>query len=68
MIGICLRLSLVDAMYDGESPMLIMDDPFTNLDDCKISAGKEFIEKIAEKYQVIYFTCSNSRSLCGMKQ
>jgi uncharacterized protein YhaN len=63
LIGICLRLALVDAMYTEESPMLIMDDPFTNLDDCKISAGKEFIEEIAEKYQIIYFTCSDSRSL-----
>jgi uncharacterized protein YhaN len=43
--------------------MLIMDDPFTNLDDWKIEAGKKFVEEIAEKYQIIYFTCSNSRSL-----
>jgi uncharacterized coiled-coil protein SlyX len=63
LIGICLRLALVDAMYHEEAPMLIMDDPFTNLDDWKIEAGKKFVEEIAEKYQIIYFTCSNSRSL-----
>lgn len=61
LIGICLRIALVDAMYQEEEPPLIMDDPFTNLDDQKVSAGMDFIEKLAEKYQIIYFTCSASR-------
>lgn len=61
LIGICLRVALVDAMYKEESPVLIMDDPFANLDDEKLIAGKKFLEQIAHKYQVIYFTCSNSR-------
>jgi len=61
LIGICLRIALVDAMYQEEEPLLIMDDPFTNLDDKKVNAGKDFIEKLAEKYQIIYFTCSASR-------
>lgn len=61
LIGICLRIALVDAMYQEEEPPLIMDDPFTNLDDKKVNAGKDFIEKLAEKYQIIYFTCSTSR-------
>jgi hypothetical protein len=62
MIGLCLRVSLVDAMYREEKPMIIMDDPFANLDDEKIRAGKEFVEKLAETYQILYFTCSDSRS------
>lgn len=62
LIGICLRIALVDAMYQEETPVLIMDDPFTNLDDAKFAAAKKFLEKAAEKYQIIYFTCSNSRS------
>ena len=61
LIGICLRIALVDAMYQDEKPVLIMDDPFTNLDDAKVRAGKIFLEAVAEKYQVIYFTCSRSR-------
>ena len=61
LIGICLRVALVDAMYKGEAPVLIMDDPFTNLDDEKIQKAKKFLEFVAEKYQVIYFTCSESR-------
>lgn len=61
LIGICLRVALVDAMYTEELPVLIMDDPFTNLDDEKIQYAKKFLETVAEKYQVIYFTCSEAR-------
>ena len=61
LIGICLRIALVDAMYQEEEPPLIMDDPFTNLDDKKVNAGMDFVGKLAEKYQIIYFTCSASR-------
>ncbi len=62
LAGICLRLSLIDAMYQAEPPVLIMDDPFTNLDDGKVRAAKRFLEAAAERYQVIYFTCSQTRA------
>lgn len=61
LIGVCLRVALVDAMYKEERPVLVMDDPFTNLDDGKIEKAKQFLELVAEKYQVIYFTCSEAR-------
>lgn len=62
LVGICLRIALADAMYGDEKPVLVMDDPFTNLDDRKLAAGKEFLRKVAEQYQVIYFTCSEERA------
>lgn len=61
LIGVCLRVALVDAMYTDEAPVLIMDDPFTNLDDKKMEAAKEFLKQVSEKYQIIYFTCSDAR-------
>lgn len=61
LIGICLRIALVDAMYTEETPLLVMDDPFANLDDEKLAAGKRFLEEVAKKYQVVYFTCCSSR-------
>lgn len=61
LMGICLRVALVDAMYKDESPVLIMDDPFTNLDDRKMEKAKRFLKLVSEKYQVIYFTCSETR-------
>lgn len=61
LIWICLRLALVEAMYKEEIPVLIMDDPFTNLDDDKLKSGRKLLDQIAEKYQIIYFTCSHYR-------
>ncbi|MBQ4069675.1 MAG: AAA family ATPase [Lachnospiraceae bacterium] len=61
MIGVCMRMALIDAMYKEEKPFVIFDDPFVNLDKDKIDGGMEFIKEIAHEYQVIYFTCHNSR-------
>ena len=62
LIGVCMRLALVDAMYQEEKPFLILDDPFVNLDGEKVAAGNELLKEVAEEYQVIYFTCHDSRS------
>lgn len=69
LIGVCMRLALVDAMYQEEKPFLILDDPFVNLDQEKVEAGNELLREVAEEYQVIYFTCHESRNpiLCNLK-
>ena len=61
LIGICMRMALVDAMYKEEKPFVVLDDPFVNLDDEKIEGGLKLLEDISKEYQVIYFTCHNSR-------
>lgn len=61
LTGICLRMALVDVMYRQEKPFLIFDDPFVNLDQKKVEAGKEFLKKLSNDYQIIYFTCHESR-------
>lgn len=63
LLGICMRLALVDAMYPDEKPFLILDDPFVNLDEDKVEHGRELLQKIAEEYQILYFTCNDSRCL-----
>jgi len=61
LIGVCMRLALVDAMYQEEKPFLVLDDPFVNLDEEKTVRGMELLNFVAEEYQTIYFTCHNSR-------
>jgi len=61
LIGICMRLALVDAMYQEEKPFLILDDPFVNLDQTKVAAGNALLRDVSKEYQVIYFTCHESR-------
>lgn len=57
LIGFCLRLSLIDAMYEGEKPVLVLDDPFVNLDADRLLGAKRLLDTLAETYQLIYFTC-----------
>lgn len=61
LIGVCMRLALCDAMYPKEKPMLILDDPFVNLDEEKTARGMELLKNVAQDYQLIYFTCHSSR-------
>ncbi len=62
LTGLCLRLAMVDAMYENEKPFLIMDDPFVNLDGKKLANMKAFLQKVSEEYQIVYFTCHESRA------
>lgn len=58
---LCLKLALADAMYGGNAPLIILDDPFTTLDDEKLLGAKRLIRSLSENKQVIYFTCSKER-------
>ncbi len=62
LTGLCMRLAFADAMYREEKPFLILDDPFVNLDEEKIERGRAFVREIIKEYQVIYFTCHESRA------
>lgn len=61
LISICLRFALVDAMYTKEKPFLILDDPFINLDNDKMQGAFKLLQQIEKEYQVIYFSCHDSR-------
>ncbi len=61
LIGICMRMALVEAMYGERKPFLILDDPFVNLDENRTEGARKFLNAIAKEYQVIYFTCHSSR-------
>ncbi|MCR5743416.1 MAG: AAA family ATPase [Lachnospiraceae bacterium] len=63
LYGIALRLSFAEAMFTDEKSFLIMDDPFVNFDDVRYEAAAAFLKKLAEKYQIIYFTCSKNRAV-----
>ena len=60
-IMLCMRLSLVDALFGDEKPFLILDDPFVNLDDEHTKRALEMLDKIAEDHQVVYLVCNTSR-------
>ena len=56
-----LAFAMADAMYTGEKPTLIMDDPFVNLDDRKLQGAEKLLKEAGEDYQIIYLTCRDER-------
>lgn len=62
LIGLCLRTAFVDAMYSEQRPVLFLDDPFVNLDDEKVNGARQLLLEIGKKYQIVYFTCTKTRT------
>lgn len=67
-MNFCVRLAMIDAMYtdggrkkDGYLPPLLLDDPFVNLDEAHLAAAKGLLSEIAERFQILYFVCHESR-------
>ncbi len=61
MLDIAMRLSLADAMFGKEGAMLILDDPFVNLDDSHLGEAMALLKRLAESKQIVYLTCHSSR-------
>jgi hypothetical protein len=62
VISLCARLSLVDALFENETPFLILDDPFVNMDDATVIRAYALLTIAAKNYQILYLTCHSSRA------
>ena len=62
LIDICKRFALSEVIFKNEKPFMILDDPFTNLDEEKIGSGAELLKKLAQDFQIVYLTCHDSRA------
>lgn len=63
LVGLCTRFAFADAVFQKETPALILDDPFVNLDDKKTEAAKALVQELAKKYQIVYLTCKQERMI-----
>lgn len=63
VMDVCLRLALVDAMFEKEKPFVILDDPFSLMDKENLSDALELVKTAANDKQIIYFTCHQSREI-----
>ena len=59
--AVCLRIALTDAIFTGDKPFLLLDDPFCDLDDLRLCRALEMTGRLAEGRQIIYLTCHSSR-------
>ena len=58
---LCMRLALVDALFQKEQPFLLLDDPFVNLDDEATRRALSMLRELAKQRQVVYLTCNTAR-------
>ena len=63
LYALCARFALVDSLYEKEAPFIILDDPFAYFDDAKLSRALSVITEVAKKKQILYLTCTKSRSV-----
>ena len=61
LVMLCMRLSLVDALFREAKPFVILDDPFINLDDRRTAEALKLIRELSKDRQIIYLTCNSSR-------
>ena len=60
-ILLCMRLALVDALFGEETPFLILDDPFVNLDDEHTRRALAMLQEMAKTHQILYLVCNTGR-------
>ena len=63
LCALCLRLALIDNMYETEQPFIVMDDPFVHLDETHLRRVSDLMKTLAQERQIIYFCCHESRSM-----
>lgn len=63
LIDFCMRLALVDTLFEKEQPFLILDDPFVNLDSKRLEKALELLSVMAADKQIIYFVCHPIRAV-----
>ena len=61
-VMLCMRLALVDALFQKEQPFLLLDDPFVNLDDEATRRALSMLRELAKQRQVVYLTCNTART------
>ena len=63
LAGLCLRLAVIENVYDGELPFCIFDDPFVHLDEKHLAEVKTGMNALSAHMQMLYFTCHSSREM-----
>ena len=57
----CARLALLESIFTKERPVLLLDDPFINLDDNNYQKAAKLLSHLAERFQIVYTVCSQVR-------
>ena len=61
--ALCFRLALIENMYGGKIPFLVMDDPFLAMDEAHLARVRDVMQDLATKTQILYLCCHESRKM-----
>ncbi len=65
---LALRFAIMDAMYKDHDSFIVLDDPFESLDKENLPKAKELLQALSKDWQIIYFTCHESREMNPIPQ
>ncbi len=63
LYALAMRLALIDALFEGSIPPVMLDDPFSALDDRHLSHAIAAVKRLAQSRQIFYFTCTKARKV-----
>lgn len=58
-----LKFAILDSMYKNHNSLIILDDPFDSLDSAKLKKAINLTKELSSDWQIIYFTCHESRKI-----
>ena len=61
LIAFSARFALIGTLFEGQQPFIVLDDPFVNLDDSKFRNTVKAVQRLSQRYQIIYLTCNGDR-------
>lgn len=61
LLQLAMRLALLENIYKGEQPFLLLDDPFVHLDEEGLKKVEVALKNLAKDKQILYFCCHGSR-------
>lgn len=62
---ISARFALVKLITEGKRPPLLLDDPFVNFHQKRLSRMMMLLQELARENQILLFTCSDAYDGCG---
>ena len=63
LTNLCMRLALMENLYEGEMPFCILDDPFVHLDEKHFNEVAAGVRALSNEMQILYFTCHEARNI-----
>ena len=56
-VSLAYRLAVLDELFPEGGGVIVLDDPFTDMDDERTARSCELVKECAKRHQVIFLTC-----------